>query len=127
MKIEHIAIWTKDLDVMKDFYCRHFGGVAGPRYHNPKKRFTSYFLSFQTGARLELMHSPSDQRNTLESPQIGYAHFAFSVGSKEAVDHLTETLRTLGYIIKSEPRTTGDGYYESCILDPEENLVEITV
>lgn len=128
MKIEHIAFWVEDLEKAKDFYLTYFGMIASDRYHNPKKNFTSYFLSFKEGgARIELMHRPdititSGQRGLI----TGITHLAISVGSKEQVDVLTERLRADGYTIAGEPRTTGDGYYESVVLDPEGNLVEIT-
>jgi lactoylglutathione lyase len=129
MKIEHLAMWVHDLKGMKTFYQTYFGGRAGDRYHNPRKEFTSYFLSFSDGCRLELMHktgisAPTPSENP---PQSGLIHFAVSVGSKEQVDALTERLRTDGYSVLGEPRTTGDGYYESVVLDPEHNQIEITI
>jgi len=129
MKIEHLAIWVKDLEIMKQFYETYFGGTAGAKYHNPTKKFTSYFLSFEQGCRLELMHKPSipDNLNDIKRQYIGIIHFAISVGSKEKVNALTETLRTAGFTVAGEPRTTGDGYYESVVLDPEMNYIEITV
>lgn len=127
MKIEHLAIWVNDLENMKDFYETNFGAIAGNKYHNPSKKFTSYFLSFADGPRLELMHRPdiAQKLNGLEE-YIGISHFAVSVGSKEKVDALTEQIRDSGYKIMGEPRTTGDGYYESVVLDPENNTIEIT-
>ena len=129
MKIEHLAIWVKDLEKMKAFYEKYFGGKAGEQYHNPKKNFYSYFLSFDEGCRLELMYQPEipENKNVIENQYIGIIHFAISVGSKEKVDALTEELREAGYQIVGEPRTTGDGYYESVVLDAEENRIEITV
>lgn len=128
MHIEHIAIWTADLEKMKDFYLKFFDLKSNDLYFNPKKKFSSYFLSFENGARIELMHQPdvSEMIAELHSKQ-GLAHFAISVGSMERVDALTEYIRERGYKIVGEPRTTGDGYYESVIADPEGNLVEITV
>ncbi len=128
MKIEHLAIWVKELEKMKAFYERFFGGTAGEKYVNVKKNFSSYFLSFGTGCRLELMHRPDIQenKNEVERENIGLIHFAISVGSKNKVDELTEALRHDGYLIVGEPRTTGDGYYESVVLDPENNRIEIT-
>jgi lactoylglutathione lyase len=128
MKIEHIAFWVEDLEKAKDFYQTYFDMIASDRYHNPTKNFTSYFLSFkEEGTRIELMHRPdiaitSGQRGLV----AGITHLAISVGSKEQVDQLTERLRTDGFTIAGEPRTTGDGYYESVVLDTEGNLVEIT-
>jgi lactoylglutathione lyase len=128
MSIEHLAIWVKDLEGMKAFYLRFFELSQNEKYHNPKKNFSSYFLSFPTGARIELMQKPgiSDAGNGNEE-HLGIAHFAISVGSKEKVDAFTENVRESGYQIVGEPRTTGDGYYESVIADPEGNLIEITI
>lgn len=129
MRIEHLALWVKDLEGMKIFYEQYFGAHAGDKYHNPNKHFTSYFLSFTGGCRLELMHRPDiiiQQKEQLQEC-IGIAHFAVSLGSKKAVNTLTETLRQAGYTIAGEARTTGDGYYESVVLDPENNRIEITV
>lgn len=127
MKIEHLAIWVSDLELTKTFYTTYFGAKSGEKYHNPNKNFTSYFLSFEGNTRLELMHRP-DIVKILEAGQEmqGLTHFAIAVGSKDKVDDLTEQLRRDGRIIIGEPRTTGDGYYESVILDPEGNRIEIT-
>ena len=128
MKIEHIAIWTEDLERLKEFYSRYFGTTAGEKYYNPRKNFESYFLSFDSGCRLEIMRMPGinpRDRDVLKQFQ-GLTHYAISVGSNEKVDQLTEQLRSDGYMIAGEPRTTGDGYYESVILDPDGNRVEIT-
>ena len=128
MKIEHLAIWVNDLESMKAFYETYFGAIAGNKYHNPTKKFTSYFLSFEDGPRLELMHRPDiAQKLSGLGEHIGISHFAISVGSKEKVYALTEQLRGSGNKIIGEPRTTGDGYYESVVLDPENNTIEITV
>lgn len=128
MKIEHIAIWTKDLESLKDFYVRYFEVSAGHKYINPIKKFESYFLSFTEGCRLELMQMPGipPSTNDVFKQFSGLIHFAISVGSKENVNALTEQLRRDGYAIVGEPRTTGDGYYESVALDPEGNRIEIT-
>ena len=127
MKIEHIAIWTSDLEKMKDFYLHFFELESNEKYYNPKKEFSSYFLSFEEGARIELMHRPdiSEFMDNMDA-QLGLTHFAISVGSKEKVDAFTETIRKNGFKVIGEPRTTGDGYYESVIADPEGNLIEIT-
>ena len=173
MKIEHVAIWVKDIDKVCEFYRKYFGGVVQPLYHNPTKRFTSRFVTFESGARLEVMHRPDINVGTLteskpdlacvsretqprfpsknelahfyletegcrpmakpEAQQseiaehLGFAHLSFSVGSKEGVDRLTQKMSEDGITIVGEPRTTGDGYYESVVLDPEGNRVEITV
>lgn len=128
MKIEHLAIWVDDLETMKAFYLKYFDTYAGEKYTNEKKQYTSYFIHFGEGkTRLELMNKPNitpviGQRGLAK----GIAHFAISVGSKEKVNELTETFRRDGYTIYSEPRTTGDGYFESVVLDPEGNYLEVT-
>ena len=128
MKIEHIAIWTKDIEVIREFYLEVFGLTSNEKYYNTKKGFTSYFLSFESGARLELMHRQDISEILQDSgATLGLTHFAVSLGSKEKVEKFTELVRSKGYKIKGEPRTTGDGYYESVIEDPEGNTVELTV
>lgn len=129
MKIEHIAIWVSDLELMKAFYEKYFQAKSNEFYHNQKRGFKSYFLEFEDGARLELMNLLGLNPNpgSFANPAVGFAHIAFSLGAKEAVDHLTERIRTDGYEVVSNPRTTGDGYYESAILDPENNIVELTI
>ncbi|HSD84878.1 MAG TPA: VOC family protein [Anaerolineae bacterium] len=129
MRIEHIAIWTRDLERMRNFYETYFAGRSNPKYVNLRKQFESYFLTFDDGARLELMHMPTVPLSLNDSARqfTGYIHLAFSVGSREAVDALAERLRTDGYRILDGPRTTGDGYYESSVLDPDGNRLEITV
>ncbi len=128
MKIEHLAIWVTDLEKMKSFYENYFKGIAGERYHNSKKGFSSYFISFSEGCRLELMHKPGipENLNDMIQEYKGIIHFAISVGSIEKVDSITGLLRSDGYEIVGVPRTTGDGYYESVVLDPEQNRIEIT-
>ena len=129
MKIEHLAMWVGDLEAMRHFYESYFEATAGARYHNPTKNFTSYFLSFETGCRLELMHRPEVPGVPVDPvrQRSGLIHLAVSVGSRQRVDALTERLRTDGHQIVGEPRTTGDGYYESVVCDPEGNLIEITI
>jgi lactoylglutathione lyase len=127
MHIEHIAIWTRNLERIKAFYETYFGGKANEKYVNAAKQFESYFLTFASGARLELMQVPSIPESRGESQATGYAHLAFSAGSEADVDTLTMRLREGGHQIASDPRRTGDGYYESCVLDPDGNRVEITV
>ena len=128
-KIEHLAIWVKDLEKQKEFYMRYFNAVAGEKYINPKKGFESYFLSLGEGCRLELMTRPDIKGHAGEITDqfFGYAHLAISLGSKDKVDQLTTQFQKDGYQILDGPRTTGDGYYESVILDPENNRLEITV
>ena len=127
MKIEHIATYTKDLELAKDFFTRYFGAVSNELYHNPRTGFRSYFLSFDGDTRLEIMSAPGLKEGDVDHLRIGSNHMAFAVGSKEAVDTLTAQLKSDGYQVISGPRTTGDGYYESCILGFEGNLIEITI
>jgi len=128
MKIEHLAIWVSDLEETRQFYERYFNAQAGEKYVNARKNFTSYFLSFEEGARLELMHKPEIASfENSKKEYVGLIHFALSVGSKTKVHFLTEQLRNDGFEIVGEPRTTGDGYYESVVLDPEGNRIEITI
>lgn len=127
MRIDHLGIWVEDIERMKDFYLTYFEVTCGDKYYNPVRKFTSYFLTFtESGSRIELMHQPGISAFTGRKGWInGLAHFAIAVGSKEKVDGLTDLLCHDGYTINSEPRITGDGYYESSILDPEGNYVEI--
>ena len=127
MLIEHIAMYVNDLEAARDFFAKYLGGVSNSGYHNVNTGFRSFFISFEGGARLELMNKPemADDAKILNRP--GYAHIAFSVGSKEKVDELTEQLKKDGYEVVSGPRNTGDGYYESCIVAIEGNQIEITV
>ncbi|SOD17901.1 Catechol 2,3-dioxygenase [Fibrobacter sp. UWB16] len=193
MKIEHVAIWVRDVDKVCEFYRKYFGGVVHPIYHNPAKQFTSRFITFDDGARLEIMHRPdicvernvgtvtslqsdthrsanekmqaffrfltsavfhvkqlqteeaagnsftdisevqqvgSEGANTIAKPDtqhLGFTHLSFSVDSKEEVDHLTQQMSSEGVPVVGQPRTTGDGYYESVVLDPEGNRIEITI
>ena len=130
MKIEHIAIWVKDIDKVCEFYRKYFGGNIQPLYHNPTKQFTSRFVTFEDGARLEVMNNPNVGTLTesmFHVEHLGIAHISFSVGSKEKVDLLTKEMSDDGVTIVGEPRTTGDGYYESVVLDPESNRIEITI
>jgi len=125
MQIEHIAIWTNDIERLKDFYVKYFGCLASEKYENPKKEFSSYFLSFGRGARLEIMNR-SDITTELAEEKIGLAHFSIAVGSEYIVDQMTIKMANDGVVIESMPRKTGDGYYESVILDPDKNKIEIT-
>ena len=127
-RIEHIALWTEDIERLASFYAEYFGATVGPKYANPRKGFESRFVTFQSGARLEVMttsqlrplqHEPGAQR-------MGMTHLAFSLGSEERVDELTATLREAGFAIEDGPRRTGDGYYESVVLDPDGNRLELT-
>lgn len=130
MRIEHLALWTSDLERAREFYGEHFGARASAPYHNPHTGFRSYFLTFAGGARLELMQrpdvkAPADAASGTET--LGLAHFALSLGSEAAVDETTERLRAAGVRALSAPRRTGDGYYESVVLDADGNRIELTV
>ena len=127
MKIDHIALYVKDLEESKSFYETYFGAKSNDLYHNPKTGLHTYFLTFESGARLEIMWRPNLSERLDKVMNEGFIHFAFSVGSKEAVDALTQKIIDEGYICFSTPRTTGDGYYESVILDPDGNMIEITI
>ena len=127
MKIEHLAIWTRDLEGMRNFYTHYFDAVSGSCYYNHSKEFKSYFLSFGSDFRLELMEMPtvSTNKNDYKKHHTGIAHFAFKVGSRERVDEITDVLHQDGFEIISMGRMTGDGYYESAVYDPEKNRIEI--
>lgn len=129
MHLHHIAIWTNCLEEQKEFYVKYFNGTSNEKYVNPVKGFESYFISFEQGSGgIEIMRKKEiTTSNSLNGKSIGLAHFSFSTGSKEAVLELTERLRKDGYIVASEPRTTGDGYFESAILDQDGNCIEITL
>ena len=127
MRIEHIAMYVNDLDNAKQFFERYMGAVSNTMYHNKTTDFKSYFLTFDDGARLEIMNKPVMDDSEKSMNRTGFIHIAFSVGSKEKVDLLTEQLKKDGYTVVSGPRTTGDGYYESCIVAVEGNQIELTV
>lgn len=127
MRIEHIAIWADNIELLRTFYIKYFGLSCSDKYINTTKHFTSYFLSFEEAeTRIEIMHIPDMASPASRGNLKGLAHFSIAVGSKEAVNALTEQLRGDGYTILSEPRTTGDGCYESAIADPEGNCIEIS-
>ncbi len=126
MRIEHIAIWVKDLESMRQFYEKYFDAASSEKYVNEKKGFASYFLTMASDCRIELM-TRSDISLEKETEQFGYAHLAISLGAEEKVDEYTEIFRNNGFKIAGEARTTGDGYYESVILDPEGNTIELTI
>ncbi len=127
MKIEHIAMYVNNLEAARDFFIKYLDGKSNDGYHNKTTDFRSYFITFDDGARLEIMNKPglADPEKALN--QTGYIHIAFSLGSKEKVDELTLKLKNDGYEVVSGPRTTGDGYYESCIVGIEGNQIELTV
>lgn len=127
MKIEHIAMYVNDLENAKQFFVKYFEAMPNDMYYNKSTGFKSYFLTFDGGARLEIMSKPQVTDATKLSEHTGYIHIALCVGSKERVDSLTAQLKSDGFEVKSGPRTTGDGYYESCVVGFENNLIEITV
>jgi lactoylglutathione lyase len=128
MKLDHVAIWVVNIELMRAFYEKYFDARSNPKYENERKRFTSYFLTFPGGGRLELMHQPDIQRiqNTPRLHEvIGYAHLGVELGSRAAVDALTQRLQDDGFQLLDGPRRTGDGYYESMVADPEGNRIVI--
>lgn len=127
MNIEHIAMYVNDLEKTKDFFIKYFGAKANEGYHNKTTDFRSYFLTFDSGTRLEIMNKPGMSDDEKQLARTGYVHMAFSVGSQEAVDRLTAEMQADGYKVVSGPRTTGDGYYESCVIGIEGNQIEITI
>ncbi len=127
MKIEHVALYVNDLEKSRDFFVKYLDGKSNDVYHNVKTGFRSYFITFDDGARLEIMNKQEMTDLPKDLARTGYVHIAFSVGSKEKVDTLTAQLKADGYDVISGPRTTGDGYYESCVIAIEDNQVEITV
>ncbi len=129
MQINHVAIWTENIETMRDFYTTYFSFTPNKKYINAAKGFSSYFLSGVAGARLELMHRQDVKAVKVDQSAewVGFAHLAFSVGSRESVEALTARLKADGYRVLDGPRLTGDGYYESVVLDPESNRIEITV
>ena len=127
MKIEHVAMYVHDPEKARDFFVKYFNGWSNEEYVNPRTGFRSFFITFDDGARLEIMHRPDMTDSPADLNRTGFIHIAFSVGSRETVDSLTERLRNDGFTVVSGPRTTGDGYYESCVVAVEGNQVEITV
>ena len=129
MKIEHVALWVQDIEAMREFYEKYLNAASNEKYANTTKGFCSYFLSFESGARLELMQSDNyaDSVQGVSRPYPGFTHLSVSVGSRKKVDELTQRLLADGYELIDGPRVTGDGYYESCFHDPENNELEITV
>lgn len=125
MRINHIAAYVSDLEAMKLFYIKYFGAVSNRQYHNETTGLKTYFLTFEDGARFEIMTRPDMAEQEKSVMRTGYIHLAFSVGSRQNVDELTEHLKRDGFEVISGPRLTGDGYYESCVLDPEHNMIEI--
>ncbi len=129
MTLEHVALWTNNLESLKDFYCLYFQGNANNLYHNQKTGFKSYFLSFSGSARLEIMQMPEipvNQNDRKQKQHLGLIHLAFGANSKEEVDAKAKELKEAGFEILRGPRTTGDGYYEFETLDPDGNRIEVT-
>jgi lactoylglutathione lyase len=124
LSIEHLALWSEDIERLRQFYERHLGAQAGELYRSKSQPLISYFLTFGKGARLEIMSSPQLAARPTGRP-VGLAHFALRVGSRELVDQLVEKLRSEKIEIAGEPRLTGDGYYEAVILDPDGNSIEL--
>lgn len=127
MRIEHVALYVNKLEEARDFFVNYLEGRSNDGYHNKNTGFLSYFICFDSGARLEIMSKPGMLDDEKDLNRTGYAHVAFSVGSSERVNELTSKLKDAGYAVVSGPRTTGDGYYESCIVAVEGNQIEITV
>ena len=125
MDLEHIALYVDDLEAMKDFYVQHFSATANDGYHNQRTGLQTYFLSFDGGARLEIMQRPGTFPRASGEHVLGYTHLAFKLDSVERVDTLTKELQENGCPLLNGPRTTGDGYYESVLSDPEGNLIEL--
>ena len=126
MRLDHIALYVRDLEAARDFFLRFFGAQANGGYHNPKTGLRTYFITFDGGARLEIMTRPAVANPGDEPYPVGYAHAAFSMGSREAVDRLSAELAANGYPVLNGPRVTGDGYYESVVQGPEGCLLELT-
>ena len=126
MMISHIAIYTLDLERLKRFYVTYFNAVANMKYRNDTTGLESYFLTFDGNpTKLELMYRPNVTKKVMHRSHLGLIHFSIQVGSRAKVDYLTQLLESDGYEVVSQPRTTGDGYYESCVLDPDGNQVEL--
>lgn len=129
MKLEHVALWTENLETLRAYYCHYFEGKSNDLYTNKETGFTSYFISFADGARLEIMQMPEIPTNLNDRKRkqhLGLIHLAFGAESKDAVDQKAQELSSQGYEILRGPRTTGDGYYEFETLDPDENRIEVT-
>lgn len=127
IRIEHVALWVNDIDAICDFYLRYFDAVVSPQYENHAKGFTSRFLSFESGARIEVMKTTmlSPTQHEAGAQRMGLTHLALSVGSESAVDALINKMKKDGVTLLDGPRRTGDGYYEAVVLDPEGNRVEV--
>lgn len=127
MRIEHVAAYVRDLYGARGFFEKYLGASAGDEYHNSKTGFRSFFLTFEDGARLEIMTKPGVENVDAAIERLGFTHLAFSVGSERAVNELTARLREDGYEVVSGPRKTGDGYYESLVVGFDSLRIEVTV
>lgn len=127
MRIDHLALYVFDLEQAKDFFCKYFNGSANEMYHNPVTGLRTYFITLPDGGRIEIMSRPDVTPRPFNPTLQGFIHLAISVGSKDNVNRLTDRLKADGFEVLSGPRTTGDGYYESCIRGFENNIIEITV
>ena len=125
IQLSHIAVWSNDIERLRDFYIKYFDGISGKKYENPAKGFSSFFVRFPEGTALEIMNRRDITPPPDTAPHYGWAHIAFTVGTPEEVDRLTERLRSAGHPVTGEPRTTGDGFYEAVIADPDGNTVEL--
>jgi len=125
MRLDHMAVYVQDLEITRLFYEKYFGAKSNAQYHNPKTGLRTYFLSFDNGSRIEIMSKPGVAAGGGGAEQTGYAHLALCAGDEQSVDALTDRLRNDGYAVYSGPRLTGDGYYESCVSDPDGNRIEI--
>jgi len=128
MKLEHIAIWTDNIELLRNYYVSFFDGQSNEMYINPKTQFQSYFIAFESGARLEIMSMPNipdNTNDTINAQHKGIIHIAFSVDSKQEVDAKAALLQTNGFELLNGPRVTGDGYYEFVTLDPDKNRIEV--
>lgn len=125
ISITHVAVYATNLEKSRDYYMKYFGGKSNSLYQNPKG-FSSYFISFDSGSRLEIMHHIDLEQRVLKEKEYGWNHIALSVGSRKMVLDITQRIIKDGYALYSPPRQTGDGYFESCVADPDGNRVEIT-
>ena len=125
MRIDHIAIWTNDIEALREFYVNLFDFKSGERYENPTKGYASYFLTYETGARLEIMSRTDIQHRPDDGPHLGYAHFSIALGSEEQVLDMAKRVEEYGCVINDGPRTTGDGYFEFATKDPDGNVIEV--
>lgn len=129
MTLEHVAIWTDNLEKLREYYMKYFGGISNEKYTNDKTQFQSYFLSFKSGARLEIMFMPNipeNKNDTIGAQHRGIIHLAFGVDTTREVEQKARQLEMDGFKILSGPRRTGDGYYEFETLDPDNNRLEVT-